>query len=199
VLHLSLTLDLLQVCQGLSRECSHLGPNPNSGSWVRAIVEKPFGNDLESSEELCEQLGVLFPENQLYRIDHYLGKELSQVGCCAKSVGCEVLAAGACCCGSTVWQRLSSCNRLSTSCKTDVLGQRRQVIAWFEAKVGLCWCLPCFMSFAADICRDACLALLAQAFVCQPCAGHIQCKLLTSLVAAVHAAVCCPCCDRICW
>jgi hypothetical protein len=46
---------------------------------VRAIVEKPFGNDLESSEELCEQLGLLFPENQLYRIDHYLGKELSQV------------------------------------------------------------------------------------------------------------------------
>jgi glucose-6-phosphate 1-dehydrogenase len=69
----------LQVCQGLSRECNNLGPNPHSGSWVRAIVEKPFGNDLESSEELCEQLGVLFPENQLYRIDHYLGKELSQV------------------------------------------------------------------------------------------------------------------------
>jgi glucose-6-phosphate 1-dehydrogenase len=70
---------LLQVCQGLSRECNDLGPNPHSGSWVRAIVEKPFGNDLESSEELCEQLGLLFPENQLYRIDHYLGKELSQV------------------------------------------------------------------------------------------------------------------------
>jgi hypothetical protein len=69
----------LQVCQGLSRECNNLGPNPHSGSWVRAIVEKPFGNDLESSEELCEQLGLLFPENQLYRIDHYLGKELSQV------------------------------------------------------------------------------------------------------------------------
>lgn len=35
--------------------------------------------DLESSEELAQQLGVLFPENQLYRIDHYLGKELAQV------------------------------------------------------------------------------------------------------------------------
>eukprot|EP00882_Tetradesmus_deserticola_P002300 GHRQ01002455.1.p1 GENE.GHRQ01002455.1~~GHRQ01002455.1.p1 ORF type:complete len:526 (+),score=252.21 GHRQ01002455.1:167-1744(+) len=67
-----------EVCQGLSHACSNLGPNPHSSSWVRAIVEKPFGNDLDSSEELCEQLGALFPENQLYRIDHYLGKELSQ-------------------------------------------------------------------------------------------------------------------------
>lgn len=37
--------------------------------------------DLESSEELASQLGELFPEEELYRIDHYLGKELSQVKC----------------------------------------------------------------------------------------------------------------------
>jgi hypothetical protein len=43
------------------------------------IVEKPFGNDLESSEALCDELGALFTEEQLYRIDHYLGKELAQV------------------------------------------------------------------------------------------------------------------------
>lgn len=42
------------------------------------MVEKPFGMDLESSEELAEKLGALFPEEQLYRIDHYLGKELMQ-------------------------------------------------------------------------------------------------------------------------
>lgn len=36
------------------------------------IVEKPFGRDLASSEELAEMLGQLYPENQLYRIDHYL-------------------------------------------------------------------------------------------------------------------------------
>ena len=48
------------------------------GSWLRLVVEKPFGMDLESSEELAEQLGALFPEEQLYRIDHYLGKELMQ-------------------------------------------------------------------------------------------------------------------------
>ncbi len=46
--------------------------------WLRLVVEKPFGMDLESSEELAGELGALFPEEQLYRIDHYLGKELMQ-------------------------------------------------------------------------------------------------------------------------
>jgi hypothetical protein len=43
------------------------------------VVEKPFGRDTASSEALADQLGALFPEDQLYRIDHYLGKELTQV------------------------------------------------------------------------------------------------------------------------
>lgn len=42
------------------------------------MVEKPFGKDLASSEELSSQLAELFNEEQLYRIDHYLGKELVQ-------------------------------------------------------------------------------------------------------------------------
>lgn len=46
--------------------------------WTRVIVEKPFGKDLKSSEELSGQLGELFSEDQLYRIDHYLGKEIVQ-------------------------------------------------------------------------------------------------------------------------
>jgi glucose-6-phosphate 1-dehydrogenase len=45
---------------------------------VRVVVEKPFGRDLESSEQLASALGELFGEDALYRIDHYLGKELSQ-------------------------------------------------------------------------------------------------------------------------
>ena len=48
------------------------------GSWIRVVVEKPFGLDLQSSEELAEELGKLYPESQLYRIDHYLGKEMVQ-------------------------------------------------------------------------------------------------------------------------
>uniref|UniRef100_A0A673C6A0 Glucose-6-phosphate 1-dehydrogenase n=1 Tax=Sphaeramia orbicularis TaxID=375764 RepID=A0A673C6A0_9TELE len=46
--------------------------------WNRVIVEKPFGRDLQSSEELSTHLSSLFTEEQIYRIDHYLGKEMVQ-------------------------------------------------------------------------------------------------------------------------
>lgn len=46
--------------------------------WNRIIVEKPFGRDLHSSQELSAHLSSLFKENQIYRIDHYLGKEMVQ-------------------------------------------------------------------------------------------------------------------------
>jgi glucose-6-phosphate 1-dehydrogenase len=46
--------------------------------WTRLIVEKPFGRDLESFEELNSTLSKHFTEDHLYRIDHYLGKELVQ-------------------------------------------------------------------------------------------------------------------------
>jgi len=49
-----------------------------NGGWNRIIVEKPFGHDLESSTKLSKALGSLFQESQLYRIDHYLGKEMVQ-------------------------------------------------------------------------------------------------------------------------
>ncbi len=46
--------------------------------WVRAVVEKPFGHDLASGRHLNEVLLRVFPEKQIYRIDHYLGKETVQ-------------------------------------------------------------------------------------------------------------------------
>lgn len=46
--------------------------------WNRIIVEKPFGRDADSSKKLCDHLASLFHEDQLYRIDHYLGKEMVQ-------------------------------------------------------------------------------------------------------------------------
>lgn len=49
-----------------------------SRGWNRVIVEKPFGHDLQSSEELSAHLSSLFTEDQIYRIDHYLGKEMVQ-------------------------------------------------------------------------------------------------------------------------
>ncbi|CAI0456775.1 unnamed protein product [Linum tenue] len=50
----------------------------NKCGWTRIVVEKPFGKDLESAEKLSSQIGELFGEHQIYRIDHYLGKEMVQ-------------------------------------------------------------------------------------------------------------------------
>ena len=46
--------------------------------WTRVIVEKPFGKDSASSADLSNHLQKLFTEDQVYRIDHYLGKEMVQ-------------------------------------------------------------------------------------------------------------------------
>lgn len=50
---------------------------PEEG-WTRVIVEKPFGHDLKTAEELDLLLAKLFKEEQIYRIDHYLAKEMLQ-------------------------------------------------------------------------------------------------------------------------
>ncbi|KAL6033765.1 hypothetical protein STEG23_007754 [Scotinomys teguina] len=46
--------------------------------WNRVIGEKPFGRDLQSSNQLSNHISSLFCEDQIYRIDHYLGKEMVQ-------------------------------------------------------------------------------------------------------------------------
>ena len=48
------------------------------GSWVRIIIEKPFGIDLDSARQLNTEVLGVFSEDQVYRIDHYLGKETVQ-------------------------------------------------------------------------------------------------------------------------
>ena len=57
---------------GLTEPCSDLT------GWTRVLVEKPFGDDSRTSQELDEFLGSLFREEQIYRIDHYLAKEMLQ-------------------------------------------------------------------------------------------------------------------------
>jgi glucose-6-phosphate 1-dehydrogenase len=47
--------------------------------WTRCVIEKPFGSDLESSNALSQKLSALFVEDQIYRIDHYLGKEMVEL------------------------------------------------------------------------------------------------------------------------
>jgi len=46
--------------------------------WTRILVEKPFGNDIETAKKLDKKLGGLFKEDQIFRIDHYLAKEALQ-------------------------------------------------------------------------------------------------------------------------
>lgn len=50
----------------------------DDGAWRRVVVEKPFGHDLESAEDLNAVLGEVFPPGSVFRIDHYLGKETVQ-------------------------------------------------------------------------------------------------------------------------
>ena len=49
-----------------------------NGAWRRLVVEKPFGTDLASAKALNSELLKLVDEHQIYRIDHYLGKETVQ-------------------------------------------------------------------------------------------------------------------------
>jgi glucose-6-phosphate 1-dehydrogenase len=50
----------------------------DSDGWTRVIVEKPFGRDLDSAQRLNAVIHQVFEEDQIYRIDHYLGKETVQ-------------------------------------------------------------------------------------------------------------------------
>jgi len=54
------------------------GGAEQAGPWSRIIVEKPFGQDLQSARELNAEIRQCFTEGQIFRIDHYLGKETVQ-------------------------------------------------------------------------------------------------------------------------
>jgi glucose-6-phosphate 1-dehydrogenase len=55
-----------------------LTKHPNGKSWVRIIIEKPYGRDLASAQKLNRSVLESFEEQQVYRIDHYLGKDTVQ-------------------------------------------------------------------------------------------------------------------------
>jgi glucose-6-phosphate 1-dehydrogenase len=63
----------------IARELGRTGLlQENDGAWRRLVVEKPFGTDLASAKALNSELLKIVTEHQLYRIDHYLGKETVQ-------------------------------------------------------------------------------------------------------------------------
>jgi glucose-6-phosphate 1-dehydrogenase len=63
------------VCEQLSR--SGLS-QPSPGTWRRVVIEKPFGHDLKSARELNDVVSKVFRPDDVFRIDHYLGKETVQ-------------------------------------------------------------------------------------------------------------------------
>ena len=72
VFYLAVPPDAIEtITAALGKRRSHTG-------WTRLIVEKPFGTDLESARRLNERILRHFREDEIYRIDHYLGKETVQ-------------------------------------------------------------------------------------------------------------------------
>ncbi|MFI5110349.1 MAG: glucose-6-phosphate dehydrogenase [Terriglobales bacterium] len=64
--------------QPIVRNLQSAGLAESEKGWARVIIEKPFGHDLESAKALNRELDSVFHEEQVYRIDHYLGKETVQ-------------------------------------------------------------------------------------------------------------------------
>ncbi|SMB89915.1 glucose-6-phosphate dehydrogenase [Deinococcus hopiensis] len=62
----------------ISNGLGRLGLDDESEGWRRIVIEKPFGRDLESARHLNDAIHKVWDESQVYRIDHYLGKETVQ-------------------------------------------------------------------------------------------------------------------------
>src|SRR5690606_29034518 len=62
----------------IAQNLAKAGMNTQNNGWKRLLVEKPFGYSLETAKELNDALHKYFSEPQIYRIDHYLGKETVQ-------------------------------------------------------------------------------------------------------------------------
>ncbi|CAA9580542.1 MAG: Glucose-6-phosphate 1-dehydrogenase [uncultured Thermomicrobiales bacterium] len=65
----------LSEAAALERQANYQGPTEG---WHRLVIEKPIGHDLASAQELIAEMSLLLTERQIYRIDHYLGKETVQ-------------------------------------------------------------------------------------------------------------------------
>ncbi|MGB5555749.1 MAG: glucose-6-phosphate dehydrogenase [Flavobacteriaceae bacterium] len=64
--------------EAIAKNLAEVGLNDENTGWKRLIVEKPFGYSLKSARQLNDGLHKYFIESQIYRIDHYLGKETVQ-------------------------------------------------------------------------------------------------------------------------
>ena len=67
-----------ELVPGIVERLGEAGLARSDRGWRRVIFEKPFGSDLKSARKLNEQIHAVFDESQVFRIDHYLGKETVQ-------------------------------------------------------------------------------------------------------------------------
>ncbi|XP_044137768.1 GDH/6PGL endoplasmic bifunctional protein [Bufo gargarizans] len=58
------------IAQNINGSC-----RPPPGAWLRVVLEKPFGHDYDSAEKLSNVMQTFFHEEEIYRVDHYLGKQ----------------------------------------------------------------------------------------------------------------------------
>lgn len=64
--------------ENIFHSLEHFELNKNDTGWIRLMIEKPLGHDLKSAQDLDKLLHQFFSEDQIYRLDHYLGKETLQ-------------------------------------------------------------------------------------------------------------------------
>ncbi|MDP3987783.1 MAG: glucose-6-phosphate dehydrogenase [Candidatus Levybacteria bacterium] len=67
-----------EILENLQKTKLSEGCGQGSNKWTRIIIEKPFGKDLETAKALDKKLSEIFEERQIFRVDHYLGKETVQ-------------------------------------------------------------------------------------------------------------------------
>jgi glucose-6-phosphate 1-dehydrogenase len=78
IFYLAIPPNMIGVCVDQLQAAGLIYPVKQTDRFSRIVVEKPLGWDLETASKLNDELGRAFHENQIYRIDHYLGKETVQ-------------------------------------------------------------------------------------------------------------------------
>ena len=78
IFYLSIPPSFIETCVNQLKAAGLISPPDSSGPFSRVIVEKPIGRDLDSARQVNATLAKVLDENQIFRIDHYLGKETVQ-------------------------------------------------------------------------------------------------------------------------
>jgi len=76
--HLSVPPEIYETIFDQMRKAGLSGAPVDGKGWTRVLIEKPFGSDRHTAEKLDQKIGTIFKEDQIFRVDHYMGKESMQ-------------------------------------------------------------------------------------------------------------------------